>query len=257
MTRNRFPVLLVLLLCSLSCFSIPPAGSCADRLPDGFVDVTAVAPSVLLDIRYYGRDNFLGERVDGYGAPKCLLTKEAAHALAKVQEELSRFSLSLKVYDCYRPQRAVDHFVRWAKAVDDTTTKGDYYPTIDKKNLLRDKYIDDRSGHSRGSAVDLTIVPASVPGQGRHAAGQDRYGCSPPAGVRMHGDGIDMGTGFDCFHALSHTANPALGIAHKKNRLLLKALMEKHGFVNFEKEWWHYTLRNEPFPDTYFDFVIE
>jgi zinc D-Ala-D-Ala dipeptidase len=248
---------LLLLLCWLSVCSVPRAGLCAERFPEGFVDVKEVIPSVLLDIRYYGCHNFLGERVDGYRAPKCILTKEAAKALADVQEELSRFSLSLKLYDCYRPQRAVDHFVRWAKAIDNTRNKEVFYPTVDKKDLFRDGYIDTRSGHSRGSAVDLTIVPVPVPIQAHDTPEQTLYGCHHPAGARFHDSGLDMGTGFDCFHELSHTANPAIGIEQKKNRLLLKSIMEKHGFRNFEKEWWHYTMKNEPFTETYFDFIIE
>lgn len=227
------------------------------RMPDFFVDVEAQIPSIVLDIRYYGPHNFIGERIEGYNAPKCILTREAAAALANVQKELEAQSLSLKVYDCYRPQRAVDHFVRWAKDINATKTKKEFYPTIKKSDLLRKVYIDTRSGHSRGSTVDITIVSLPAPGQASYKPGDPLHECFLPAGKRFQDNSLDMGTGFDCFHALSHTANSKIGKKQMRNRLLLKRIMEKHGFKNYEKEWWHFTLRGEPFSKTYFDFVIE
>ena len=226
-------------------------------IPDGFVDIKEVNPTVLLDMRYYGAHNFVGERIDGYNAYKCILTKQAATALSKVQKELSESSLSLKVYDCYRPQRAVNHFVRWAQDTDDTRTKKEFYPGIDKKNLFRDGYIAEKSSHSRGSTVDVTIVPVPVPQMEHYIPGQRLFDCTLPAGKRFRDNSIDMGTGFDCFNELSHTLNREIGLEQRINRLVLKTLMEKHGFKNLETEWWHYTLKNEPFPDTCFDFVIE
>jgi D-alanyl-D-alanine dipeptidase len=190
-------------------------------------------------------------------APKCYLTKEAVQALAEVQKDLEPYSLSLKIYDCYRPQRAVNHFVRWATEIENTKTKKEFYPTIDKRNLFKDGYIDSKSGHSRGSTLDLTIVPSPAPAQPQYSPGQKLYECYLPAAKRFSDNSIDMGTGFDCFHELSNTANANIGHQQKINRLLLKSLMEKHGFRNYDKEWWHYTLKNEPYPDTYFDFVIE
>ena len=242
---------LVALVCMIS---MPALG--ADRIPDGFVDIREVIPSVILDIRYFGPHNFIGERIDGYKAPKCLLTQKAAVALAGVQNDLSPFSLSLKIYDCYRPQRAVNHFVRWAKAIDDTRTKREFYPQVDKRNLFRDGYIDSKSGHSRGSTVDLTIVQVPVPRQEDYKPGQTLYECYRPASQRFKDNSLDMGTGFDCFDERAHTENPTIGPEQKKNRLLLKTLMEKYGFRNYEKEWWHYTLKDEPYPDMYFDFEI-
>jgi D-alanyl-D-alanine dipeptidase len=174
-----------------------------------------------------------------------------------VQKDLEPYSLSLKIYDCYRPQRAVNHFVRWATEIENTKTKKEFYPTVDKRNLFKDGYIDSKSGHSRGSTVDLTIVPSPVPIQPQYSPGQKLYECYLPAAKRFPDNSIDMGTGFDCFDELSHTANTNIGRQQKINRLLLKSLMEKHGFRNYDKEWWHFTLKNEPFPDTYFDFVIE
>ena len=237
------------------------------NLPDGFVDANAVIPSIVLDIRYYTAHNFVGKPIDGYFSPRCILTIEAADALRKVQQDLKRFSLSLKVYDCYRPQRAVDRFVRWAKDLSDIKMKKEFYPTVSKKHLFRDGYIARKSGHSRGSTVDLTIVPLPVPGQEPYGArtlygwpdmdGQELCECHLPAEMRFKDSGMDMGTGYDCFHEHSRTAIHQIDAQPRANRLLLRTLMEKHGFENYRKEWWHFTLKSEPFPMTYFDFRIE
>lgn len=226
-------------------------------MPESFVDVKEVITSLQLDIRYYGPHNFVGERIDGYNAPKCILTRKAAAALANVQREIEAFSLSLKIYDGYRPQRAVDHFVRWAKNVKDIRTKREFYPTLEKRDLFKDDYIAAKSGHSRGSTVDLTIVALPVSEQAPYLPGEKLEACYSPVEVRFKDNGLDMGTGFDCFHELSHTANGKVGQRQRINRLLLKTIMEKHGFMNYEKEWWHFTLRDEPFPTTYFDFAIK
>lgn len=247
----------VLLAAMAICISLAERCSAQGRMPDGFVDVQKVIPSAQFDIRYYGPHNFVGQKVDGYNAPKCILTKRAADALARVQAELKGFSLSLKIYDCYRPQRAVDHFVRWAKNIDDVKTRMEFYPTVDKRNLFRDGYIASRSGHSRGSTVDLTIVPVPVPAQAEYTPGQPLQECYLPADRRFRDNSVDMGTGFDCFHELSHPENPKVGLPQRMNRMLLKVLMDKHGFKNYDKEWWHFTLRKEPFPERYFNFPVE
>lgn len=255
----KFKYLLVLLLI-VSCLPKPAADFSkpnTNEIPDGFTDIQKVIPDVLMDIRYYGTHNFLGEKVDGYLAPKCYLTKEAAQALSGVQNDLQPYSMTLKIYDCYRPQRAVNHFVRWATEIDNTKTRKEFYPTVDKRNLFKDGYIAERSSHSRGSTVDLTIVSLPDPKQPDYIPGQKLRECYLPADKRFRDNGIDMGTGFDCFHELSHTANPNISRRQKNNRLLLKTLMEKHGFKNYDMEWWHYTLKNEPYPETYFDFVVE
>jgi zinc D-Ala-D-Ala dipeptidase len=249
--------LAALLAATLLFFTLLPTSPCADGMPDTFVHIETVVPDVLLDIRYFGEHNFLGRRVDGYLAPKCILTRPAAQALAKVQKDLAPFSMSLKIYDCYRPQQAVDHFVRWAKDIDDTKTKKEFYPTVDKRNLFRDGYIDSRSGHSRGSTVDLTVVPLPAPIQPTYGAGESLTECYLPAGVRFADNSLDMGTGFDCFHELSHPENKNFGTQQRSNRLLLKTLMEKHDFRNYDKEWWHFTLNSEPHPDTYFNFPVK
>jgi D-alanyl-D-alanine dipeptidase len=164
----RFAMAGILLWSFISLWAGPGWGGNADR----FVDVQTMIPSIALDIRYYGDHNFVGTRVDGYLAPKCLLAAPAAEALAKVQADLQEFSLSLKVYDCYRPQRAVDHFVRWASDIPDTKTKAEFYPTVDKRNLFRDGYIAEKSSHSRGSTVDVTIVPFPAPAGEKYVPGQ-------------------------------------------------------------------------------------
>ena len=199
---------------------------------DGFVDVKEFIPSVELDIRYYTADNFVGSRIDGYDAPKCFLTREAAAALKNVQAELARNRRSVKIFDCYRPQRAVDHFIRWAKDSSDQKMKSQYYPSIDKEKLFKDGYLAEKSGHSRGSTLDLTIVDLVSRRE------------------------LDMGTDFDFFDTLSHTINGRIGKSQQENRIVLKSAMERSGFKNLEEEWWHFTLTNEPYPDKYFDFKV-
>jgi len=200
---------------------------------DQFVDIKAVIPSIQLDIRYYTHNNFVGSRIDGYDAPKCLLTKDAALALKEVQKELASNRQSLKIFDCYRPQQAVDHFVRWAKDLNDQKMKTEYYPSIDKKNLFREGYIAEQSGHSRGSTVDLTIVDLNTNRE------------------------LDMGTRFDYFDPLSHTASSDVSKIQHDHRMALKVVMERNGFKNLKEEWWHFTLKNEAFSNQYFDFKIE
>ena len=228
----------------------------SQEIPEGFVEIHEVIPDIVLDLRYATNHNFLGVPVDGYNIEKCYITKTAADSLAKVQSELRKFSLSLKIYDAYRPQRAVDHFVRWAKDLSDTLTKKEFYPTVDKSRLFIDGYIAQKSGHSRGSTVDLTIVSLPLGSQPEFDV-NNQCECYKPVDQRFKDNSIDMGTGFDCFNSLSHTENPGITPQQKANRLLLKSLMERYGFRNLAEEWWHFTLRNEPFPKTYFDFEIK
>jgi zinc D-Ala-D-Ala dipeptidase len=246
--------LLILVLAAAPALALPATLDPAQR-PADFIDVSEAMPGVLLDIRYFGGHNFLGRPVEGYEAPKCLLTRAAATALARVQEQLRPLGLSLKIYDCYRPQRGVDHFVRWAKDTNDTLTKTEFYPNLDKKMLFPQGYIAEKSGHSRGSTVDLTIAP--LPPRPQPAFDPARQvECFKPAEARYPDNGLDMGGGFDCFHEISHTANPRVGPEQRAHRALLKTLMEAQGFKNLAEEWWHYTLRDEPYPHTYFDFPV-
>jgi D-alanyl-D-alanine dipeptidase len=250
-------VFLLQLAIGIGSVLVPGDSHSESKLPNRFVDVGEMVPSVKLDIRYFGFHNFVGQRIDGYNAPKCILTREAAEALAKVQKDLEPFALSLKIYDCYRPQRSVDHFVRWAKNTGDTSMQAEFYPTLDKKDLFAGDYIAAKSGHSRGSTVDLTIIALPAAEQVPYRPGEKLKACFLPREQRFMESGLDMGTGYDCFHELSHTANKKLGEPQRINRLLLKTIMEKRGFKDYDKEWWHFTLRDEPFPSTYFDFVIE
>ncbi len=206
------------------------------RLPEAFVYCEALVPGIGSDLRYATAHNFVGAPIDGYRRPRCILTRQAALALKEVQEELRPFGLGLKVFDAYRPQRAVDHFVRWANKLGDTRTKAEFYPGVDKGKLFQEDYIAARSGHSRGSTVDLTIV--SLVGE---AAGGE----------------LEMGTGFDFFGPESWPEQRAMTAQQRANRLLLQVVMKKHGFRPYAKEWWHFTLEGEPFPTTYFDFPVE
>jgi D-alanyl-D-alanine dipeptidase len=231
-------------------------GAHAQR-PDDIVDVHSMIDGIVLDIRYASTHNFIGRPIPGYKEPKCLLTHRAAAALARVQVDLRDFGLALKVYDCYRPQSAVDYFVAWARDLDDQAMKAEFYPSVDKKNLFRDGYIAARSGHSRASTVDLTIVDLPIKPEPVFDPEATLRSCENEQAERFADTSIDMGTGYDCFSVRSHTMNPDIAPAQRANRLLLKALMEAAGFTNLAEEWWHYTLADEPYPDTYFDFSID
>lgn len=207
-----------------------------EPLPKGFIYVDRMIPNIVIDLRYYTAHNFVGERIDGYLKPRCILTRAATDALIEVQEELRPFGLGLKIFDAYRPQQAVDHFVRWADDLEDTRTKAEFYPDIEKDTLLRDRYISARSSHSRGSTVDLTIVSLQS---------------------EMPGKELDMGTDFDFFGPASSLFFSGLSPNRRAHRMLLHTLMEKHGFESYPGEWWHFSLKNEPFPETYFNFPVQ
>ena len=207
------------------------APAVAQERPAGFVDAAAVVPGLVVDARYAGSHNFVGRPIDGYEAPRCLLTQAAAGALADVARDLAQRGLVLKVFDCYRPTRAVANFVRWARDLDDTAGKSEFYPDVDKRTLFRDGYISARSGHSRGSTVDLTLA-------------------------RADGRELDMGTPFDFFSPRSWPSAAGVGDEAKANRALLAAAMRRRGFRPYDKEWWHFTLSHEPFPGSYFDFPV-
>lgn len=199
----------------------------------GFVLLTDIIPDVLLDIRYYSTFNFVGARVDGYEEPVALLTREAAEALRRVSDEAMKKCFRLKIFDCYRPQRAVDHFVRWADDVADIKTKGYFYPDVDKRRLFELDFIAKRSGHSRGSTVDLTLFD-----------------------MRTQQD-IDTGGTFDFFGEISHPdCTEGLTRGQIENRMLLRDMMLAQGFRPLDSEWWHFTLADEPYPDTYFTFPV-
>ena len=223
--------------------------------PSDFVDIKSVATSIQVDIRYSGYHNFIGHPVPGYEANKCLLTRRAADAIAGVQRELVSSGLSLRLYDCYRPQRAVDCFVRWAGDASDAAMKQEFYPREDKAKLLPDGYVASPSSHSRGSTVDLTIIPLLsrlVP----YSPSQALTPCIKPIGVRFADGALDMGTGYDCFDVMATDRAPVTP-QQKANRLLLKTLMMQAGFQPYQPEWWHFTLKGEPYRDVYFDFPVK
>jgi D-alanyl-D-alanine dipeptidase len=226
------------------------------QAPRDFVALRSVDPTVIQEMRYFTPHNFVGERIDGYVQPICVLTRPAAQALHEAQTKLLRQGYSLKVYDCYRPQRAVDHFVRWAKDLDDQAMKGEFYPNVDKTRLFADGYIAEKSGHSRGSTLDVTLVKLPAKPTRPYHPGEPLVPCFAPEDERFPDNSVDMGTGFDCFDTLSHTLDPRVQGEQRANRLLLKSTLEGLGFVNLAEEWWHYTYKPEPYPDTYFDFPV-
>jgi D-alanyl-D-alanine dipeptidase len=204
--------------------------------PAGFVDAATAVPGLAVEMRYFGTHNFVGTRIDGYEAPRCLLARQAAVALAGVERDLAARGLGLKVFDCYRPARAVAHFVRWTGALADLKTKAEFYPRTDKRNLFKEGYISSRSGHSRGATVDLTLVRLD-------------------AGAELGGE-LDMGTPFDFFGPQSWPSYPGISDEARRNRALLAEAMRRGGFRPYAREWWHFTLAREPFPSTYFDFPV-
>ncbi|MFB6557829.1 M15 family metallopeptidase [Streptomyces sp. NPDC056400] len=233
--------------------SAPPPGA---KAPRAFVALSSVDPTILQDMRYVRPHNFVGEPVDGYRQPVCVLTRPAAEALHRAQVRLLRQGYSLKVYDCYRPQRAVDHFVRWAEDLGDERRKAEFYPRVDKSRLFEDGYIAKKSGHSRGSTLDVTLVRLPALPVPRPRPGQEEVPCYAPRTERYPDNSVDMGTGFDCFDTLSHTDDPRVQGAQRANRDLLRSTLTAEGFVNLPEEWWHFTYKPELFPDTYFDFPV-
>jgi len=208
-------------------------GLFAKELPKGFVYIDEIIPDVTIELRYFSDHNFIGKPIDGYKSQKAIMSKKSVLALKEVQLELAKYGFGIKIYDSYRPQRAVDHFVRWAKVIDDTLTKSEFYPKVDKKDLFKKGFIASKSGHSRGSTVDLTIINLKSKKK------------------------LDMGSNFDYFGKLSWIISNDITDEQQAHRALLQIVMQKHGFKNYSKEWWHFTFRNEPFPKTYFDFPVE
>ena len=197
-----------------------------------FVMVADEIPDVLQEIRYYSAYNFVGSRVDGYEMPVALLTREAAAALKEAAADFRAAGYVVKIYDAYRPQRAVAHFMRWGADVQDVRMKPYFYPQVDKSRVFELGYVARKSGHSRGSTIDMTLVNMQT------------------------GQELDVGEHFDYFGERSHHGYTGVSQEQQKNRLFLKEIMEKNGFDSLDEEWWHYTLAGEPFPDTYFDFPV-
>ncbi|MFT3728676.1 MAG: M15 family metallopeptidase [Terricaulis sp.] len=204
----------------------------AQTRPSDFVDVSRVVPGLVVEMRYAGAHNFVGRPIHGYDAPTCWLTRQTAQALAQVQAELAPFGLGLKIYDCYRPTRAVADFAAWARDLSDQAHKAEFYPTVDKSQLFALGYIAERSGHSRGSTADLTVVD------------------------RATGAELDMGSPFDLFDTKSWPTSDAVTPTQRANQLMLQSVMRSHGFNPLQQEWWHFTLAHEPHPRTYYDFAV-
>lgn len=240
-----------------SAATVVPAHAQEPTAPADFVSLQDVDPTILLDIRYATAHNFTGDPVDGYRAPVCILTRPAADALRRAQQEFVAQGYSLKVYDCYRPQRAVNDFVGWAKDLADQRMKAEFYPRVDKSQLFADGYIAEQSGHSRGSTVDLTLVRQPAQQTPPYVPGQPLVDCAAPAPIRFPDNTIDMGTGYDCFDTLAHTLDPRVVGGQLQNRLLLKTGLERQGLENYPSEWWHFTFKPEAYPDTYFDFPVD
>ena len=216
------------------------APAAAGSLPPGFVYLRDTDASIAQDMRYAGADNFTGATLPGYDAPECVLRREVAQALARVQADLATQNLGLKVYDCYRPARAVAAFARWAKSADDGTTRR-FYPALDKLRLFSLGYIAAHSAHSEGIAVDLTLIPRDAKPATPYDAHARYAPCTAPAAQRAPDTSLDMGTGFDCFDAMAHTASVAIAPAQARLRALLVAAMRKRGFRNYFREWWHFS----------------
>ena len=203
----------------------------ANQIRSGFVVISEAVPDVILEIRYYSTYNFVGSRIDGYEEPVALMTKEAAKALKAVSDDVKAQGYRLKIYDAYRPARAVAHFCRWAKDAD-TSMKRAFYPNLDKANLSKQDYIASKSGHSRGSTVDLTLFDMKT------------------------GKEVDMGGTFDMLDPSAHPDYKGITEQQYENRQILRQAMMRHGFKPLYSEWWHFTLRDEPYPNTYFDFPV-
>ena len=231
----KFTKILPGALLALILFVTPAAAqkSTAPDDPSGFVVLGEFIPDIIQEIRYYSTYNFVGDRIDGYEMPCALMTREAAEALKKVSDDVMKMGYRLKIYDAYRPQMAVDNFVRWAENIGDTRMKKYFYPEIAKDRIIPEGYVAVKSGHSRGSTVDLTLFDMKT------------------------GKELDMGGTFDYFGELSHPDYKKITKQQYKNRMILRDVMVKHGFKPLEEEWWHFTLKDEPYPDTYFTFPVK
>ena len=233
-TQKYVVLAAILMICGVYCHAdhLQPVPSDTEDTSQ-FVVLTDVVPDAILEIRYFGTYNFVGTRIDGYLEPTALLTCEAADSLQAVSKDVMAMGYRLKIYDAYRPQKAVDHFVRWAANVNDTLMKPYFYPALDKSVLFAQGYIAKKSGHTRGSTVDLTLFDMKTEKE------------------------VDMGGTFDWFGPESHPDFRGITPAQFANRMILRRAMMRHGFKPISSEWWHFTLKKEPFPHTYFTFPVK
>jgi D-alanyl-D-alanine dipeptidase len=244
---------LVLTIMMLSAPALTGSALAGPALPQGFVYLRDIDPTIVQDIRYAGSHNFVGRPIRGYLAAECILSASAASALEKVQRMLAEKKFSLIVWDCYRPKRAVQDFFQWSRDPAHSEMKAEFYPRTDKKMLFALGYLAGRSAHSRGSTVDLGIVPSdfSLPPPD---PSQSLKACTAPKGERFEDCTIDFGTGYDCLDVLGSTANVGGTALH--NRQMLKSYMQGAGFRSYAREWWHFELIHEPFNDG-FDFEVQ
>lgn len=223
-------------------------------LPKGFVFLTDIDPTIIENVRYYGSENFMGRPVPGYTINRIIMTEQAAEALKKVNASMKEKGYKLVVYDAYRSQTSVNAFIEWGKHPEDNIAKPLYYPTIKKNEIFEEGYVSPKSQHTRGSTVDLTIIPINetlkpIKIESRTLSNNETI-------PFLDDNTVDMGASFDLFHRVSHHKSILITEKQQTNRDLLRSEMEKAGFQPYDTEWWHYLLRNEPFPDTYFDFVL-
>ena len=236
--KNYWLLAAILIFCGVAVETAAQKAEKRAVLPDTedasqFVMLADAVPDAILEIRYFGTYNFVGTRIDGYLEPTALLTREAADSLQAVSKDVMALGYRLKIYDAYRPQKAVDHFVRWAEQIPDTLMKPYFYPDLDKSVLFAKGYIAKKSGHTRGSTVDLTLFDMNTEKE------------------------VDMGGTFDWFGPESHPDFRGITPAQFANRMILRRAMMRHGFKPISSEWWHFTLKNEPFPNTYFTFSVK
>lgn len=235
---------------------MPPALALAgSALPRGFVYLRDVDPTIVQDIRYAGSHNFVGRPIKGYLAAECVLSVSAASALEGVQRKLAEKKLSLIVWDCYRPKRAIDDFLRWSEDPTYSEMKAEFFPRTEKQKLFALGYLAKPSAHSRGSTVDLGIVPAAFLPAAPSDPSQPLRPCTSPKGERFEDGTIDLGTGYDCLDVLANTSNALAGETALHNRQMLKSYMKAAGFRPYSREWWHFELVNEPFRGG-FDFEV-
>jgi D-alanyl-D-alanine dipeptidase len=225
--------------------------------PEGFVCLNELEDSIQYSLRYATTENFMGEIIPGYhsSSSKILCTLPCSRALVQIQNLVKQDGYSLVIYDTYRPQKAVNRFMCWSKEFENQKRKTQYYPYVDKEKVFELGYIAEKSGHSRGSTVDLTLIPLDqqVSNSPRCLVRQEEFldGIERPY---LDDNTLDMGTSFDLFDIASHHDSSVIGEPYKRRRDYLRRIMEENGFLSCEEEWWHYTLKDEPFPDSYFDF---
>ncbi|CAF0858352.1 unnamed protein product [Didymodactylos carnosus] len=225
------------------------------QLPQGFVYLNSIAPDIQVSLRYASNEDFMGRVVIGYKANVSIMTEQASVGLKYVQEMLRKDNYELVIYDSYRPQKAVDSFILWTQNLTDQVKKKSYYPRLNKQDAVKLGYIAEKSGHTRGSTVDLTIIPL---GQKVHIIDVVDRTLTDGYNISFLNDGtVDMGSSFDLFDIASHTNSTLVNEQSRQMRMYLKRIMEQANFTNLPVEWWHYTLINEPFPETYFNFDIQ